>query len=76
MKVICFGPGSIRSSILKHELVQLPDKIDWDWIDSEITTLYSDQGPPRDSDPLCDRASAAQAHLWIIRRGRVRALGL
>jgi transposase, IS5 family len=29
---------------LKHELVQLAGKIDWDWIDSEIAPLYSDKG--------------------------------
>ena len=32
---------------LKHELVQLADKIDWAWIDGEIAPLYSDQGRPR-----------------------------
>lgn len=31
---------------MKHELVQLADKIDWDWIDGEIAPLYSDQGRP------------------------------
>jgi IS5 family transposase len=31
---------------LKHELVQLAGKIDWDWIDGEIAPLYSDQGRP------------------------------
>jgi transposase, IS5 family len=31
---------------LKHELVQLAGKIDWDWIDREIAPLYSDQGRP------------------------------
>jgi transposase, IS5 family len=31
---------------LKHELVQLADKIDWDWIDGEIAPLYSDHGRP------------------------------
>ena len=30
----------------KHELVQLAGKIDWQWIDGEITPLYSDQGRP------------------------------
>jgi hypothetical protein len=34
------------------------------------------QGSARDRDPVCDRAAAAQAHLWIVRRRRVRALGL
>jgi len=31
---------------LKHELVQLAGKIDWQWIDGEIAPLYSDQGRP------------------------------
>jgi len=31
---------------MKHELVQLADKIDWAWIDGEIAPLYSDQGRP------------------------------
>ena len=31
---------------LKHELVQLGAKLDWDWIDREIAPLYSDKGRP------------------------------
>ena len=31
---------------MKHELVQLASKIDWDWIDDEIAPLYSDKGRP------------------------------
>ena len=31
---------------LKHELVQLAARIDWDWIDREIAPLYSDKGRP------------------------------
>jgi IS5 family transposase len=31
---------------MKHELVQLAGKIDWDWIDGEIAPLYSEQGRP------------------------------
>jgi transposase, IS5 family len=31
---------------MKHELVQLAGKIDWDWLDSEIAPLYSDKGRP------------------------------
>jgi transposase, IS5 family len=31
---------------LKHELVQLAVRIDWDWIDREIAPLYSDKGRP------------------------------
>jgi IS5 family transposase len=28
---------------MKHELVQLAGKIDWDFIDGEIAPLYSDR---------------------------------
>jgi IS5 family transposase len=31
---------------LKHELVQLGGKIDWDFIDREIAPLYSEKGRP------------------------------
>jgi IS5 family transposase len=31
---------------MKHELVQLAAKIDWQWIDGEIAPLYSDKGRP------------------------------
>ncbi len=31
---------------MKHELVQLAGKIDWDWIDEQIAPLYSDKGRP------------------------------
>jgi IS5 family transposase len=31
---------------MKHELVQLSGKIDWDWIDGEIAPLYSENGRP------------------------------
>lgn len=31
---------------MKHELVQLAERIDWDWIDGEIAPLYSDKGRP------------------------------
>src|SRR5499426_206911 len=31
---------------MKHELVQLAGKIDWDFIDGEIAPLYSDTGRP------------------------------
>ena len=31
---------------LKHELVQLAAKIDWQWIDREIAPLYGDKGRP------------------------------
>ena len=31
---------------LKHELVQLGGKVDWDWLDREIAPLYSDKVRP------------------------------
>ena len=31
---------------LKHELVLLAGKIDWDWINGEIAPLYSENGRP------------------------------
>src|SRR6201993_58308 len=31
---------------MKHELVQLAARIDWDWIDREVAPLYSDSGRP------------------------------
>ena len=52
---------------MKHELVQLAGKIDWEWIDGEIAPLYSDKGRPG--------IVVAQAHLRAVRRRRLRALG-
>ena len=46
------GPGDLFRARLeqiinmKHELVQLAGKIDWEWIDGEIAPLYSDRGRP------------------------------
>jgi hypothetical protein len=31
---------------MRHELVQLAGKIDWDFIDGEIAPLYRDSGQP------------------------------
>ena len=31
---------------MKHELVQLAGRLDWDWLDGEIAPLYSDSGRP------------------------------
>ena len=31
---------------MKHELVVLAQKLDWDWIDAELAPLFSDQGRP------------------------------
>jgi len=52
---------------MKHELVLLAGKIDWDWIDGEIAPLYSENGRAWDRDPFHDRAVVAQAHLRAVR---------
>jgi IS5 family transposase len=31
---------------MRHELVQLAGKIDWDFIDGELAALYSESGRP------------------------------
>ncbi len=31
---------------MKHELVQLAERIDWEWLDGEIAALYADKGRP------------------------------
>jgi len=31
---------------MKHELVQLAGRLDWEWLDREIAPLYSDKGRP------------------------------
>jgi IS5 family transposase len=31
---------------MKHELVQLAERIDWEWLDGEIAPLYADKGRP------------------------------
>src|SRR5262249_62432718 len=29
---------------MKHELVQLAGRLDWDWLDGEVASLYNDKG--------------------------------
>src|SRR5438874_283044 len=48
---------------MKHELVQLAGKLDWEWLDGEIGAPLQRQGPARDQDPLRDRASARNRSL-------------
>jgi hypothetical protein len=43
-QAICSGRGWTRPINMTHELVQLAVKIDWNFIDSEIAPLYSEQG--------------------------------
>ena len=31
---------------MRHELVQLSEKLDWEWLDGEIAPLYTEQGRP------------------------------
>ncbi len=31
---------------MRHELVQLADRIDWDWLDEELASSFSDHGRP------------------------------
>jgi IS5 family transposase len=60
---------------MKHELVQLAGKIDWEWIDGEIAPLYSDKGRPGIETRFVIGGVAAQAHLRVVRRRCLRALG-
>jgi hypothetical protein len=55
---------------MKHELVQLAGRLDWDWLDGEIAPLYSDRAGPG-SRLASSLGSVAQAHLRAIRRGGV-----
>ena len=45
MKAIC-SERADQIINMKHELVQLANKIDWEWLDGEIAPLYSDKGRP------------------------------
>ncbi|MET3973669.1 hypothetical protein ABIB94_009345 [Bradyrhizobium sp. JR7.2] len=54
---------------MKHELVLLAGKIDWDRIDDEIAPLYSRKRQAGDRDPLHGRAVVAQEHLRAARSG-------
>jgi len=59
---------------LKHELVQLGGKIDWDWIDREIAPFYSDKGRPGIETRFV--IGLLLLNLRLIGRRGVRALGL
>ena len=43
---------------MRHELVQLAERLDWDWLDGEIAPLYSEQGRPGIESRFCMRRSA------------------
>ena len=48
---------------MKHELVHLAGKIDWNWLDSEIAPLYSDKGADSDEVARAFRDDAARGRL-------------
>lgn len=48
---------------MKHALIQLAGKVDWDWFDGEIAPLYSENGRPSIATRLMIGAAAAQAQL-------------
>ena len=51
---------------MRHELVQLAERIDWDWLDRDIAPLYAENGRPG-RDALRDRAFTSQAHFRALR---------
>ena len=59
---------------MKHELVQLGGKIDWDWIDREIAPFYTDKGRPGIETRFV--IGLLLLNLRLIGRRGVRALGL
>ena len=60
---------------MRHELVQLAGKIDWDFIDGEIAAVQG-QWSAWNCNTVCDRAFFAQAYVRPVRRRRVRTVGL
>ena len=61
---------------MKHELVQLAGKIDWDWIDGEIAPLYSDKGRPGIATRFVVGLLLLKHIYGLSDEGRVRSLGL
>ena len=61
---------------MRHELVQLAGKIDWDFIDGEIAPLYRDSGRPGIATRFVIGLFFAQAYVRPVRRRRVRTVGL
>ena len=60
---------------MRHELVQLAGKIDWEFVDGEIAPLYSDGGRPGIATQFVIGLFLLK-HLRTVRRRRVRTLGL
>ena len=65
-RTICSGRDWGQIINMKHELVQLARKIDWDWMRRGRAALQRER-PARDQDPACDRAAVAQAYLRAVR---------
>jgi len=60
-------PGQARSDHhMKHELVQLAGKLDWECSDGRDCAPLQRQGPARDQDPLRDRASAGSSTFFAL----------
>lgn len=59
---------------MKHELVLLAGKIDWDWIDSEIAPLYSENSRPGIETRFMIGLLLLK-HIYGLSDGGVRALG-
>lgn len=55
---------------LKHELVLLAGKVDWDWIDGEIAPLYSENGRPALPFRLLYFGSSGRSSRFNIRKAR------
>jgi hypothetical protein len=60
---------------MKHELVLLAGKIDWDWIDGEIAPLYSEQGRPGIETRFMIGLFLLKQIYGLSDEGGVRALG-
>src|SRR6478672_5362705 len=60
---------------LKHELVLLAGKIDWDWIDGEIAPLYSENGRPGIETRFMIGLLLLKHIYGLSDEGSVRALG-
>ena len=54
---------------LKHELVLLAGKVDWDWIDGEIAPLYSENGRPGIETRFLIGLLLLKHICWPVRRG-------
>src|SRR6478672_7571671 len=70
-------PGAARPDHqqMKHELVLLAGKIDWDWIDGEIAPLYSENGRPGIETRFMIGLLLLKHIYGLSDEGSVRALG-